>query len=143
MSYEDHVIAVLTHDTSRCALVRRGVGRLAVAARVEQITDVDELIQEATTVNGHGCCNLPHLIVLDGWPDAESVAALEKIRAVDSLAGARVVALSASNAAADLTLAYRMGANSCLAVPADDEEFTAHMAEASRYWLLLNRWPTW
>jgi DNA-binding NarL/FixJ family response regulator len=145
MSYAEHVVAVISEDTDRVALVRRSFDQIASQLCVVHVADAngamrlpqcaeDALLEERA---------VPHLIVLDAWPSERSLKALQNIRDADALADARIIVLCRPHAAADIALAYNLGANSCLTVSADPDEFVEMMKEAGRYWLLLNCWPTW
>lgn len=145
MSYAEHVIAVITEDTDRAALVRYSFHQIAAQLRVVHVADADAALHLPKSDDGPLAEDrpVPHLIVLDAWPSERSLDALRTIRAADVLADVRVIVLCRSDAAADVAQAYRLGANSCLTVSANADRFVETMKEAGRYWLLLNRWPTW
>ncbi len=145
MSYAQPAIAVITADSERFSLVRQSLAASAGTARIVQVPDVERILDGLSPANAtrREPVAVPQLIVLDGWPDPGSVTALKKIRATDSLTGARVIVLAAADTTADVALAYRLGASSCLAVSTDADEFVACMTQAGKYWLLLNRWPAW
>ncbi|MDH3451071.1 MAG: hypothetical protein OEN20_01535 [Gammaproteobacteria bacterium] len=144
MSLAEHVIAVVTKDTERVALVRRSFAQIAVALRVVHVEEAESAMHFSPATAGAAAEALvPHLIVLDDWPSTHSRHALKEIRADDTLADVRVVVLCSTDGETDVAQAYAMGANSCLTVSADPDEFVEVMKAAGRYWLLLNRWPTW
>jgi DNA-binding NarL/FixJ family response regulator len=145
MSHAEHVIAVITEDTDRVALIRQSFHQIAAQLRVVHVANASGAMHLPQSADNPLPENrpVPHLIVLDAWPSERSLDALRTIRAIDALADVRVIVLCRSDAAADVAQAYRLGANSCLTVSADSDQFVETMKEAGRYWLLLNRWPTW
>lgn len=145
MSLAEHVIAVISHDPERVALIERSFDRIATTLRVAHVEDAAGAMQLAPLSN---CANvqerpLPHLIVVDDWPSDHSREALQQIRAAETLADARIIVLCREGSEREIAQAYALGANSCLTVSADPEAFVEVMREAGRYWLQLNRWPTW
>lgn len=143
MAYAEHVIAVITEDPERAALIQRGITPIARGLRFHHIDALAGAVQRLVPPDAALADErlVPHLIVLDDWPG--SARTLQQIRAADALVDVRVIVLCQTHSARDVAEAYRLGASSCLFVPADADEFVAMMQEAGRYWLLLNRWPTW
>ncbi len=145
MSLAEHIVAVISTDIERVGLIQRSFDGIATTLRVLHVEDTDDLLALAPVGNGTFGQEqtLPHLIVVDEWPSGNSRAALQRIRAEETLADARIVVLCARDEASEIAQAYALGANSCLTVSADPEKFVELMREVGRYWLLLNRWPTW
>ncbi len=145
MSLAEYVIAVISRDPERAALIERSLDRIATTVRVVHVDDAEGAMRLAPVSDSASAQErpMPHLIVVDDWPSSHSRDALRQIRAAETLADARIIVLCGEGAESEIAQAYALGANSCLTVSANADEFVEVMREAGRYWLLLNRWPTW
>jgi len=141
----EHIVAVITEDTERVALMQHSFDQIASNIRVVRVVDANGVmqLQRSTDDAAWEPRPVPHLIFLDAWPGQQSLDALQKLRSVDAPAEARIIVLCRADADTDVAQAYGLGADSCLTVSTDPDQFVAMMKEAGRYWLLLNRWPTW
>ena len=79
---------------------------------------------------------MPHIIVLDlKLPKLEGLAVLRKLRMHPATRDVPIVAFSAEHTQADVLMAYQVGANSVVAKPADQQQFTEFFRGQLAYWL--------
>ena len=79
---------------------------------------------------------MPHLILLDlKLPKLDGLAVLRKLRLHSATRDVPIVAFSAEHTQADILMSYQVGANSFVAKPADQQEFTASLRDQLAHWL--------
>jgi len=79
---------------------------------------------------------MPHLILLDmKLPKLDGLAVLRKLRLHPATRDVPIVAFSAEHTQADILMSYQVGANSFVAKPADQQEFTASLRDQLAHWL--------
>lgn len=79
---------------------------------------------------------MPHLILLDmKLPKLDGLAVLRKLRLHHATRDVPIVAFSAEYTQADILISYQVGANSFVAKPADQQEFTASLRDQLAHWL--------
>lgn len=79
---------------------------------------------------------MPHLILLDmKLPKLDGLAVLRKLRLHPATRDIPVVAFSAEYTQADVLMSYQVGANSFVAKPVDQQEFTAFLRDQLAHWL--------
>ena len=79
---------------------------------------------------------MPHLILLDmKLPKLDGLAVLRKLRLHPATRDVPIVAFSAEHTQADILMSYQVGANSFVAKPADQQEFTASLRDQLTHWL--------
>lgn len=74
-------------------------------------------------------------------PKVNGLEVLAKIKSDESTKGIPVVIVTSSQENADLSEAYKLGANSYIVKPIESENFIKALSEVGRYWLALNSSP--
>ena len=78
---------------------------------------------------------MPHFIMLDlKLPKLDGLAILRKLRSHPATRDVPIVTFSAEHTQADVLMAYQVGANSFVAKPANQQEFTAFLREQLAHW---------
>ena len=79
---------------------------------------------------------MPHLILLDlKFPKLDGLAVLRKLRLHHATRDVPIVAFSAEHTQADVVMSYQVGANSFVAKPANQQEFTVFLHDQMAHWL--------
>lgn len=87
-----------------------------------------------------GIRNYPRVVILDlKLPKVSGIDVLRAIRADERTHTLPVVVLTSSREEGDVVESYRLGLNSYVVKPVDFEQFSAAVAEAGRYWLIVNQ----
>lgn len=137
-------ILLVEDNEDDIALLHRSLERQNLPIRVVTARDGAEAL--AILRDGPPCADrrdglkrLPELVLLDiNLPRLSGHDVLERIREEASTRLLRVVVLSTSDHASDLTRAYANGANSYVRKPVDFREFQEAVLVIGRYWLGLN-----
>lgn len=86
--------------------------------------------------------DVPRLILLDlKLPKVDGLEVLARIKTAPRTKMIPVVIMTSSGEQSDLVESYQLGVNSYLRKPVNFERFSAAVAEAGFYWLLLNQVP--
>ncbi len=84
----------------------------------------------------------PKFVLLDlKLPKVDGLEVLRRIRADDRTRVIPVVMMTSSREEQDLIQSYELGVNSYIVKPMAFEGFSAAVAEAGHYWLLVNQEP--
>lgn len=84
----------------------------------------------------------PKVVLLDlKLPKIDGIEVLRAVRADARTCRLPVVVLTSSREEQDIVRTYDLGVNSYIVKPVDFENFSAAVAEAGHYWLLINQKP--
>lgn len=85
----------------------------------------------------------PKVVLLDlKLPKVDGIEVLRTMRADPRTRRLPVVVLTSSREEQDVVSAYDLGVNSYIVKPVDFENFSAAVAQAGHYWLLINQEPS-
>ena len=91
---------------------------------------------------GRDTNHVPKLVLLDlKLPKVDGLEVLRAIRADERTRHLPVVMLTSSREEQDIVRSYELGVNSYIVKPVDFDNFSAAVAEAGDYWLLVNEPP--
>ncbi|MEQ9409503.1 MAG: response regulator [Fuerstiella sp.] len=94
------------------------------------------------TYEGRDAIHHPRVILLDlKLPKVDGLEVLRAMRADSRTRFIPVVVLTSSHEERDLVASYELGVNSYIVKPVEFEAFSAAVAEAGHYWLLVNQEP--
>ena len=86
---------------------------------------------------------IPHLIILDlNMPKKDGREALNEIKTHPKYKSIPVIILTTSQADADISQAYQLGANSFIQKPFKYTDFKSTMQGLQKYWLNIVKLPT-
>jgi len=86
---------------------------------------------------------MPEIILLDlNLPKLNGLQVLERIRKDKQTKLIPVIILTSSKEEADLTTAYKLGANSYIRKPVDFQKFRDAIQQLGLYWIGLNETPS-
>jgi FOG: CheY-like receiver len=78
----------------------------------------------------------PALVLLDlNLPGCDGFDVLERVKSANELQGIRVVVFSGSASEADISRAYKLGANAYVTKPTDVDEHLSTLEAISEFWL--------
>jgi two-component system, chemotaxis family, response regulator Rcp1 len=122
-------ILLVEDNPGDAQLVRMAFAEALPSARVSVVTDGEAAL---VRLRDQGP---PDLLLLDlNLPRLSGHEVLEEIRADAALRRLPVVVLSSSEAEADVTRSYELGANSHVAKPGDVDALFALVETLARYW---------
>jgi CheY-like chemotaxis protein len=122
-------ILLVEDNPGDAQLVRMAFAEALASARVSVVTDGEAALARLREEGP------PDLLLLDlNLPGLTGHEVLESIRADTALRRLPVVVLSSSDAEADVTRSYELGANSHIAKPGDVDALFALAETLARYW---------
>lgn len=125
-------ILLVEDNPGDAQLVRMAFAEALPSARVSVVTDGEAALARLRDTSPP---TLPDLLLLDlNLPRLSGHEVLEEIRADAALRRLPVVVLSSSEAEADVTRSYELGANSHVAKPGDVDALFALAETLARYW---------
>lgn len=141
-----HVEILLVEDNPRDAeLTLRALRRRNLGNQIAHVKDGQEAIDWIFGQGSHQGRDInqrPRVILLDlKLPKVDGLAVLQAIRSDARTRLIPVVVLTSSREERDVVESYRLGVNSYIVKPVDFENFSAAVAEAGHYWLLVNHEP--
>jgi two-component system response regulator len=138
---------LLVEDNSRDAEVaQRALRKHNLANHLVHVKDGQEALDwlfASGPYVGRDTNHRPKVVLLDlKLPKVDGIEVLRAIRADSRTRRVPVVVLTSSREEQDVIKTYELGVNSYIVKPVDFENFSAAVAEAGHYWLLLNQDPT-
>ncbi len=144
MATPDEVEILLVEDNPRDAeLTIRALNKRNLANHLVHVKDGQEALDWIFCTGLYSDRNINHgpkIILLDlKLPKVDGTEVLRAIRADERTRLWPVVVLTSSKEEQDVMQSYTLGVNSYIVKPVDFENFSAAVAEAGHYWLLVNR----
>jgi len=137
---------LLVEDNPRDAeLTMRALAKRNLANHIVHVSDGQQALDWLFGTGEHAGRDpnhTPKVVLLD--LKLPKVDGLEVLRAMRANARTRllpVVVLTSSREESDVVASYSLGVNSYIVKPVDFEKFSAAVAEAGHYWLLINQEP--
>jgi len=146
MSDHESVELLLVEDNSRDAEVTiRSLKKHHLANRVVHVKDGQQALEWLFGQGEHAGrdrTSKPKVVLLDlKLPKVSGLEVLQAIRANEQTQFLPIVVLTSSQEEKDVIESYRLGVNSYIVKPGDFENFSAAVAAAGHYWLLVNHEP--
>lgn len=137
---------LLVEDNPRDAeLTLRALRKRNLSNHVVHVTDGQAALDWLFGIGeyeGRDSNHFPKVVLLDlKLPKVDGIEVLRAIRANERTRRIPVVVLTSSREEQDVVRSYDLGVNSYIVKPVDFENFSAAVAEAGHYWLLLNEGP--
>ena len=137
---------LLVEDSLRDAeLTMRVLRKSKVANQIVNVRDGQAALDWLFGVGqyaGRDINHRPKVILLDlKLPKVDGIEVLRAMRASEITRRIPVVVLTSSREQQDVVRSYDLGVNSYIVKPVDFENFSAAVAEAGHYWMLLNHEP--
>lgn len=146
MSSDNGVEILLVEDNPRDAeIALRALRKHNLANHVVHLKDGEEALDwlfGSGQYAGRDPNHHPKVVLLDlKLPKVDGLEVLRAIRADERTRRVPVVVLTSSREEEDVIRSYDYGVNSYIVKPVDFEKFSAAVAEAGHYWLLINQEP--
>lgn len=146
MKNPSHVDILLVEDNPRDAEVTiRTLKKRNLANQLVHVKDGEEALEWLLATGqfaGRDAGQRPKVVLLDlKLPKVDGLEVLRALRADERTRRIPVVILTSSREEQDVVRSYDLGVNSYIVKPVDFENFSAAVAEAGHYWLLLNQEP--
>jgi CheY-like chemotaxis protein len=142
---EDRGILVAEDDEDHAFFIRRAFKEVGLKNPVHFVEDGAQAIAFLAgegRYSNRDAFPLPSLLLLDlKMPNKDGFEVLEWVRAHPTLAALRIIVLTISGATADITRAYRLGANSFLTKPMNFHDLVQLTKWVKGYWLQYSRQP--
>lgn len=137
---------LLVEDNPRDAeIALRALRKNNLANSVVHVKDGQEALDWLFGVGqyeGRDMNRRPKVVLLDlKLPKVDGIEVLRAVRADPRTQRLPVVVLTSSHEEQDVVRTYDLGVNSYIVKPVDFENFSAAVAEAGHYWLLINQDP--
>ena len=136
---------IVEDNDDDAALLRRAFTKSKLLNLIHFVRTADEAVSYLLGTgkyNNRAEYPFPSLILLDlKLPGMSGHDFLKWIREHPQVRGLRVVVLSGSDDMRDVSLAYKLGANSFLIKPADFDRFVEISAALGGFWLWLDQAP--
>lgn len=135
-------ILVVEDSEDDILFLRRTIDQIGLENPIQVVTDGERAIEHLKKIlinSDRERFPLPCLVLLDlKMPVISGLDVLKWIRQQEALKTLIVVILSSSNLDSDISLAYRLGANSFLVKSSSSEQLRKMMHMVKEYWLELN-----
>jgi len=144
MQTENGVEILLVEDNPRDAeLAIRALQKRNLTNRLVHVKDGQEALDWLFGTGSYADRNASHqpkIVLLDlKLPKIDGLDVLRAIRADERTRLIPVVVLTSSREDQDVVRSYSLGVNSYIVKPVDFENFSAAVAEAGHYWLIINQ----
>ena len=145
MNVEEVHILLVEDDPNDAFLILRTLREKKLAKNIIHVSDGQEALDYLNAegkYSGRDVLNLPKIILLDlKMPKLDGHQVLASIRACEGTKLVPVVILTSSAEQSDISLSYKLGANSFIVKPVDFDKFTENINQLGLYWLALNKTP--
>lgn len=145
MNSEEVDILLVEDDPNDAFLTIRTLKEKKLAKNIIHVSDGQEALDYLKAegkYSGRDALKLPKIILLDlKMPKLDGHQVLTSIRSCEGTKLVPVVILTSSAEQSDISLSYKLGANSFIVKPVDFEEFTENINHLGLYWLTLNKIP--
>lgn len=133
-------VLLVENDRDDVDIALRALERSGLDAQVEVARDGLEALEALGLETAAASAPPPRVVFLDlKMPRVDGWEVLKRMRAHRHTADVPVVVLSSSDRKEDIQRSYALGANSFLVKRFDRRSPGSYIAEATRYWLELNR----
>jgi two-component system, chemotaxis family, response regulator Rcp1 len=135
-------LLLVEDDPGDVELTREGLRSARVEVNMHVVDDGDKALQYLRKQGPYRDASRPDMVLLDiNMPKMNGKDVLREIRKVEALKDIPVVILTTSEAEADITDCYRLGANSYITKPVGYDAFSRVMAELENFWFKTARMP--
>lgn len=136
------LLLLVDDNSDDVTIALRAIGRAGLPVEVETCRNGREALEALRLCDGAGEPLRPQVIFLDlRMPQVDGFEVLRRLRDAPRTRGIPVVVISSSQQPEDVRRSYELGANSYLVKRIDPRAPGAWLAEAARYWTLLNQHP--
>ena len=147
MNAQNGVEILLVEDNPRDAeLTQRALKKHHLANHLVHVKDGQEALDwlfGCGLYTGRDPNHHPKIVLLDlKLPKVDGLEVLRAIRADERTQLIPVVVLTSSREEQDVVRSYELGVNSYIVKPVEFDNFSAAVAEAGHYWLLVNQKPS-
>ncbi len=130
-----HAVLLVEDDASVTGSARRAAVEACPELDLVVVPDGDAALEWFTDAIAKKS-PMPHLILLDlKLPKLDGLAVLRTLRMNPVTVDVPILVFSAEYTQADVLMSYRAGANSFVARPADQQQFTDFFCDQIAYWL--------
>jgi two-component system response regulator len=134
-------ILLVEDNPSDVELTQRALRKAGVDRPIRTASDGVEALEMLFGGRNGGELWRPSLILLDlKLPKVGGLEVLDAIKRDESTRSIPTIVLTSSRELADVSEAYRLGANSYVVKPVEFDQFTATIARLAAYWIELNEW---
>jgi CheY-like chemotaxis protein len=131
----NHNVLLIEDDAAAIDMARRAAAEAGTGLDLSVLEGVDAVLdwldRDAAKMK-----SMPHIILLDlKLPKLDGLAVLRKLRMHAATRDLPIVVFSAEYIQAEVLMAYQVGANSFIARPADQQQFTDFFRDQLSYWL--------
>ena len=144
-SYKHINIVIAEDDEDDYLLISEALKMIDNIGLIYWAKDGDELLNylESCEEPDKSSGNFPSLIILDlNMPKKDGREALYEIKNHPTRKSIPVIVLTTSQADADISQAYKLGANSFIQKPFKYQDFKVTMEALQNYWLNIVKLPT-
>lgn len=137
-----HTILLVEDDPNDAFLIQRAFRHANAANSIQHAINGEEAVSYLLGSGKYGDRHthpLPILVLLDlKMPRMSGFEVLEWLRKQTQFSALPVIVLTASAHSRDIELAYKLGANSYLVKPVNDQSMVEMIKVLDMYWLLMN-----